>query len=63
MVCLTVIVFPQNFHIFPGGTAQSQQEKRKKKKKHNKKTLQICAVRVIGNNFKGKNPCQVGFDT
>ena len=42
MVCLTVIVFPQNFHIFPGGTAQSQQEKRKKKKTQQKDTADMC---------------------
>lgn len=62
MVCLTVIVFPKTF-IFSLGGQHKASRKKGKKKKTNKKTLQICAVRVIGNNFKGKNPCQVGFDT
>lgn len=55
---------PQNLQIFLGGTTYIQQERKKgeKKTQQQKDTVDMCCY-GDRNNFRGKDPCQVGFDT
>lgn len=65
MVCLTVILFPKTYRFSLGGQhTSSRKEKRGKKKKpqQQKDTVDMCCY-GDRNNFRGKDPCQVGFDT